>query len=276
VRTVREAWRDALYGPRGRFITSGVRDFSTALTDPVTGPVLCRHLLSVAVDTDRALGEPNGFTVTDVGAGTGTFLAFVAAHGPARWRLQAVEVSPRPAGLDSRICWGADIPETHGLLLAHEWLDDVPLDLVRDGRVVLADGTLGPEYDTAWIDRWGGGEDGSSRDDAWRAATDRLAAGLAVAVDYGHTRESRRPSVTGWRSGRPVRPVYDGSCDITAHVALDSLAAAVPGQIRSTQRAALAGVETRGLADLSALRALRDPDGYGAYGWVSLQRGISL
>lgn len=274
MRTLREAWQDALYGPRGRFVTSGVRDFSTALTDPVTGPVLCRHLLSLAVDTERALGEPADFTVTDVGAGTGAFLAFTAVHGPARWRLHAVEVGPRPAALDRRIDWGTDIPETRGLLLAHEWLDDVPLDVVREGRVVLADGTLGDEHDQRWVDRWGGEEDGSTRDDAWRAAAGRLTAGLAVAIDYGHDRATRRRTLTGWRSGRPVPPAFDGSCDITAHVALDSLTAAVPGQTLVTQREALASLAPRGLAGTSALRALRDPDGYGAYGWVSLRRGI--
>lgn len=276
MRTVREAWRDALYGPRGRFVTSGVRDFSTALTDPVTAPVLCAHLLSVAIDVDRALGEPAEFAVTDVGAGTGGFLSFVAAHGPARWRLHAVEVGPRPAALDARIAWCASIPKTHGLLLAHEWLDDVPLDVARGGRVLLADGTLGGEHDTAWLDRWGGEEDGSARDEAWQAATDRLSGGVALAVDYGHTRATRRKTLTGWRAGHAVPPVFDGSCDITAHVALDSLTAAVPGQTLATQRDVLASVDARGLAAASALRALRDPDGYGDYGWVSLSRGISL
>lgn len=276
MRTVREAWYDALYGPQGRFVTSGARDFSTALTDPVTGPLLCQHLLSVAADTDRALGEPDGFTVTDIGAGTGALLAFVAAHGPPRWRLHAVEVGPRPHGLDGRILWGTAIPEMRGLLLAHEWLDDVPLDVVREGHVVLADGTLGGEHDTAWLDRWGGEEDGSARDDAWRTASDRLIEGVALAIDYGHVRATRRSTLTGWRAGRPVPPVFDGSCDITAHVALDSLTAAVPEQTLASQRAVLEAIEPRGLAALSALRALRDPDGYGAYGWVSLHREVGL
>lgn len=274
MRTVREAWREALYGPRGRFVTSGVRDFSTALTDPVTGPVLCAHLLGVARETDRELGEPAAFTVTDIGAGTGAFLAYAAAHGPARWRLHAVEVGPRPAGLDQRIAWGAGVPETCGLMLAHEWLDDVPLDVVRDGRAVLEDGTLGGDHDTAWLERWGGEEDGAARDIAWRSATSRLVRGRAIAVDYGHTRGTRRPTLTGWRAGRPVRPAFDGSCDVTAHVAVDALAAAVPGQRVTTQRDELAAIEPRGLREASALRALRDPDGHGASFWVTLAREV--
>jgi SAM-dependent MidA family methyltransferase len=268
VRTIRQAWDEALYGPAGRF-TTGHRDFATALTDPVTSPLLCAHLLSLAAHTAAEIGDP--FTVVDVGAGTGTFLHHVAERGPADWRLTAVERAPRPVGLDPRIVWQREIPHRfQGFLLAHEWLDDIPLDVVRDGHVVLADGRRGPESTTGWVDRWGGTEDGSSRDDAWRDAVAHLTRGRALAVDYGHTRGDRRPTLTGWRGGRPVPPVFDGSCDLTAHVALDSLAAAVPGSTLTTQRDALADLAPRDLPEISALRALRDPDGYGGYGWVEV------
>ncbi|MEU7403768.1 SAM-dependent methyltransferase [Streptomyces sp. NPDC044948] len=52
--------------------------------------------------------------------------------------------------------------------------------------------------------------------------------GLAVAVDYAHTLATRPPfgTLTGFREGREIRPVPDGSCDITAHVALDACAQA--------------------------------------------------
>lgn len=287
MRTLRQAWEAALYGPGGRF-TSGRRDFATALTDPVTAPALCAALLERALETDRALGEPADFTLVDVGAGTGAFLSHAARRGPSRWRLLGVERCPRPAGLDPRIAWAAGVPEHRGFLLGHEWLDDVPCDLVTGGRTVLADGTLGPEHDPTWLERWwppaasnpgtpdaAGApvEDGSARDEAWLAVTARLTAGRALAIDYGHTSASRRPTLTGWRGGRPVPPVFDGSCDVTAHVALDSLAGTL-----TRQRDALAGVEpadsttTEGLGAASALRALRDPDGRGSYGWVTLDR----
>lgn len=276
MRTVREAWTDALYGPAGRFVTSGVRDFSTALTDPVTAAVLCAELLERALATDRALGEPASFAVVDVGAGTGGFLQRVAAQAPARWRLVGVEVGPRPAGLHPRVDWVREVPAHTGFLLAHEWLDDVPLDVVRDGRLVLEDGSPGRDADTSWVERWGGEEDGSPRDEAWRAATERLLAGTALAIDYGHDRGTRRATLTGWRHGRPVAPLLDGSCDVTAHVALDSLMAAVEGQTRTSQRDALRGLQPQGLQEASAVRALRDPDGYGGYGWVSLDRTPDL
>ncbi|WP_432097105.1 SAM-dependent methyltransferase [Streptomyces sp. bgisy100] len=71
-------------------------------------------------------------------------------------------------------------------------------------------------------------EIGAPRDEAWARAVACLRHGLAVAVDYAHTREDRPlfGTLTGFRDGREVRPVPDGSCDITAHVALDACAAA--------------------------------------------------
>ncbi|NEB77546.1 hypothetical protein G3I40_20315, partial [Streptomyces sp. SID14478] len=50
--------------------------------------------------------------------------------------------------------------------------------------------------------------------------------GLAVAVDYAHARGTRPPfgTLTGFRAGRETAPVPDGTCDLTAHVALDACA----------------------------------------------------
>ncbi len=59
--------------------------------------------------------------------------------------------------------------------------------------------------------------------------------GLAIAIDYGHVRADREAgawdggTLAGFRRGRLVPPVPDGSCNITAHVAMDSCAAAVAG-----------------------------------------------
>ena len=65
---------------------------------------------------------------------------------PARWRLTGVDLAPDP-GLDG-IAWQADVPEVEGLLFSNEWLDDVPLDVVFDDRLVevAPDGaeSLGP------------------------------------------------------------------------------------------------------------------------------------
>src|SRR6185369_16379789 len=72
------------------------------------------------------------------------------------------------------------------------------------------------------------GEIGWPRDAAWADAVGRLRSGVAVAVDYGHLRDGRPPlgTVTGFRAGRQVTPVPDGTCDVTAHVAMDAVATA--------------------------------------------------
>ncbi len=147
-----------------------------------------------------------------------------------------------------RITWcTAPPPNVTGLLFANEWLDNVPLDVVEtdaDGvpRHVLVreDGTevlgalVGEGPDARWLSRWWPpaaepglrAEIGRPRDTAWAAAVGTLSAGLAVAVDYLHLRAARPPygTLTGFREGRQVPPVPDGSCDITAHVALDACA----------------------------------------------------
>ncbi|MFC4495251.1 SAM-dependent methyltransferase [Streptomyces ovatisporus] len=154
-----------------------------------------------------------------------------------------------------------------GLLFANEWLDNVPVDVVEtapDGvpHTVLvrpADGAerlggpLGEGPDADWLTDWwplgpedppatgaprpgaaarpGAGlraEIGRPRDEAWAAAVRTLDRGLAVAVDYAHSRDDRPPfgTLTGYLDGRETRPVPDGGRDLTAHVALDACAAA--------------------------------------------------
>lgn len=171
-----------------------------------------------------------------------------------------------------------------GLLFANEWLDNVPLAVAErdeDGvpRYVEVTATgeerLGPPLtgaDAEWAERWWSEGDqpqgqrielGGTRDAAWAAAVGVLERGLAVAVDYAH-RKSDRPlfgTLTGFRDGREVPPVPDGSCDLTAHVALDS--AAVPGlhSLWTTQRAALRALGVDGTRPPLAL-ASSDPAGY--------------
>ncbi|MEO5743315.1 MAG: SAM-dependent methyltransferase, partial [Terracoccus sp.] len=193
---------------------------------------------------------------------------------------------------------------TDALVIAHEWLDVVPcvvsqLDdhgrlrrvLVEpaSGRETLG-GPLGPaELDwcrSYWpVDNAGDRiEVGSARDDAWRALLDRVGSGLVVAVDYGHTQATRPPAgtLTAYASGRQVDPVPDGSCDITAHVAVDSLGAHRVGLQRDVLREL--GVHgrlpdhtvatadplayLRALQSCSAEAALIDPDGFGGFWWA--------
>jgi SAM-dependent MidA family methyltransferase len=74
-------------------------------------------------------------------------------------------------------------------------------------------------------------EVGTSRDQAWSDVVRRVTRGLAIAVDYGHTRRTRpaHGSLRSYRLGREVDVVPDGSRDVTAHVAVDAVAAAAEG-----------------------------------------------
>ncbi|MCI4063111.1 SAM-dependent methyltransferase [Micromonospora sp. R77] len=237
-----------------------------------------------------------------------------------RVRLTAVERAPRPPDLPSEIDWVPDIPAgITGLLLATEWLDNVPLDLARhtpEGwRYLLVDPATGAESvgalvnpeDADWLTRWwpavdeARGEIGRSRDEAWAGAIGRIERGLALTVDYGHLRDGRPidGTLTGYRGGRQVPPVPDGSCDVTVHLAVDSVAAAgerVAGCAYSlvTQREALlalgadggrppislAGTDpagyVRALAAASTVAELTDPAGLGGHWWLRQPVGIDL
>jgi SAM-dependent MidA family methyltransferase len=268
VRSWSEAWEEALYGPSGFFLRSvPLEHFRTNVAVPLFASAVRR--LAGLVDT--ALGCPDPFDVVDLGAGRGELLAALP-DVPARWRLTSVDLAP---GMRR------DVPPVDGLLVANEWLDSVPLDVLEDGRLVLV-GPDGAEHlgapqsssraDTGWPEG-GRVEVGASRDHSLEAAVARVRRGLAVAVDYGHRVADRRPTLTGYRDGRQVPPVPDGSCDLTAHVALDSAAAAT-GSLLVRQREALqalgvtAALSDQGLAEASQARELLDADGLGGFGWL--------
>ena len=197
----------------------------------------------------------------------------------------------------------------------------MPVDVVEltagGPRTVEVDGTgrerTGAEPslpDLEWLARWwplGAGsvgdraEVGHPRDAAWAGAVACVRRGLAVAVDYAHTHAERPAagSLTGYRSGRQVRPVPDGTCDITSHVALDACAAAgvaagATGTTITTQRTALRALGVRrdapphalsrsepaaylaALAESGAAAELTARDGLGAFGWLVQAVGMPL
>ncbi|MFE1784674.1 SAM-dependent methyltransferase [Streptomyces sp. NPDC059506] len=230
-------------GPAGHFRTS-------VHASPLFAGAVARLVESV----DEALGRPPVLDFVDVGAGRGELTAAVAAALPSgtarRLRATAVERAARPDGLDPRIAWTDAVPEgVTGVLFANEWLDNVPVDVAATGedgvpRYVLVRPEDGAELpggpvagaDAAWLERWWPiagrpglrAEIGLPRDEAWARAVARVRRGAAVAVDYAHGRDARPPfgTLAGFRGGRQVPPVPDGSCDVTAHVALDACAAA--------------------------------------------------
>lgn len=285
----------ALYGPDGFYIAGegAAGHFRTS----VSASASIREIFAGAIGAllervDAALDRPDPLDLVDVGAGSGDLLAAVLAaigSGPAaRVRPTVVEVRPRPAGLSPGVAWLDRVPETSGLLISNEWLDNVGIDVVVDdavvgGSVLLVD-TAGAESpgpavaaeESAWLGRWWPygrrREVGLRRDIAWAEAVSRVRRGLAVAIDYTHTAADRPAfgTLTGFRRGRETEPVPDGSCDVTAQVAIDSVAAAGEASGAAAGRA----VRTLLTDQRTALRALgvsgrrpdyaADPSGYPA------------
>jgi SAM-dependent MidA family methyltransferase len=307
----REAMERALYGERGFFVARAPADhFRTSVH---ASPAFAAALRRLVDRVDEALGHPDPLDIVDIGAGRGELLA---ALGPAdRLRLTAVELAGRPADLPPFIAWRDTLPDRFtGLLLATEWLDNVPVDVVEvdpDGvpRYVAVDPDSGEETpgeavageDADWLDRWWPlaeappgtrAEVGRTRDEAWAAAVSKVERGLALCVDYGHLVGGRPPygTLTGFRGGRQVPPVPDGSCDITAHVAMDSLGPGVLLDQRTALRAlgvdgarpplALASADpagyVRALAAASAAAELTDPAGLGGHYWLLRDRSLPV
>ncbi|WP_422745867.1 SAM-dependent methyltransferase [Micromonospora sp. WMMD754] len=311
----------ALYGPDGFFV-AGPGPAAHFRTSVHASPVFAACLLRQLAAVDEALGRPARLDVVDVGAGRGELLrALLTRADPDladRIHPVAVERAERPADLPPGIDWRHEIPEgITGLLLATEWLDNVPLDVATptpDGwRHLLVDPTTGHETtgptvsptDTTWLTHWWPptptrAEVGRTRDEAWAEAVGRVERGLALAVDYGHLRDARPldGTLTGYRDGRQVSPVPDGSCDVTAHVAMDSVAAAgarVAGCAYTlvSQREALRALGAdggrpplalasrdpvgylRALAGASAAAELTDPAGLGGHWWLRQPVGVA-
>ncbi|TWD15671.1 SAM-dependent MidA family methyltransferase [Marihabitans asiaticum] len=248
------AWDEALYGAGGFYRGSAgpAGHFATA-THGVPGRALARTLANLASE----LGADG---VVDLGAGRGELLEALREVGFAG-ALTGCDVVERPTSLSPGIGWvrspgGARLPGVEqvaqagavplgrALVVAHEWLDVVPCTIAEVDphgrlRTVEVDASsrerLGQEpvrAEQEWAHRWWPERDpgsrveiGLARDEAWATMLERWRPLAAVAIDYGHTRESRprHGTLTGYREGRAVPPVPDGSGDLTAHVAVDSL-----------------------------------------------------
>lgn len=299
---------DALYGEDGFFVSNGAprQNFRTASHVSALWPAA---ILELARRVDDALGSPAEFSVTDVGAGGGELLLALATLAPDRWSLHGVDKAPRPEGLPDRVAWSSEPPpKLTGLITAAELLDVVPVDVVeridgiprqvevtRDGDEEI--GGLVSGRDAQWLSTWWPlAEDGDRaeigwpRDDLWRSLSGRLVRGVAVAIDYAaQPNHDAAGTMTGYRAGRQIEPIPDGSCDITAHVLFDSLAEI--GDEVLTQREALLWLGIRDerpsydgdpasyLAELSSAgeaAELLDPDGLGAFTWLVHQKGVDL
>jgi SAM-dependent MidA family methyltransferase len=309
------AWHRALYGADGFY--------RRADGDPASHFRTGVHVSGLLAAALARLARQCGLSrVVDLGSGRGELLNSLSDVDP-DLALVGVDVVARPATLTEQARWvrspgAAALPAAPdvfaaALVVAHEWLDDVPcpvveLDPAGGWRQVEVDPTTGAERlgpvatddQRAWLMRWwpmgepgSRAEVGSPRDVAWAQLVARSPGSVLVAVDYSHDRATRPAggSLAGYRGGRAVRPVPDGGCDVTAHVALDAVAragekAGATGTLLTTQHEALRrlGVSAR-RPDLSSARddppgylaglrlageaaELLDPGGLGSFGWL--------
>jgi len=307
---------------RGFYVARGgpAAHFTTAAHGP-TGAALARALLAlpdhpvrVVVDLGAGRGELATHLIAALEHRGSRYAVAPPRDESPRPRVVAVDVVDRPEGLDQHVEWlrspgGAGLPPEltdlrDALVVAHEWLDVVPctvaeVDDAGTPREVLVDPASGEESlgaplsaaDRHWADvHWPTTrpgdriEVGRARDDAWSDLVSRVASGTLVAVDYGHTATSRPHggTLTAYAGGQLTSPVPDGSCDLTAHVAMDTLDA----DVVRTQREALQALGLTGatpphalasadpLAYLAALEragaeaGLLDRDGFGGFWWA--------
>lgn len=274
----RAAWQSALYGAGGFYRSaSPAEHFRTSIH---TSPLFAAAIAALArrLDVDA---------VVDLGAGGGELLRHLNALAP-DLRLTGVEVRARPAELPAAIGWETELPESvDGLLVANEVLDNVPCDVVeldQAGLPRLVE--VNPETmlerlgepasvdACAWLDAWWPlsapgrrAEVGLERDRFWYRECSRVRSGACLAVDYGHLLDYRPayPQRRSYRGGREVEVALDGSRDVTAHVALDSVAASVGADL-TRQRDVL--------HDLGVSGTLPDP-GLGAHDPAAYVRALS-
>lgn len=254
-----DEWVEAcLYDPDGGFYASGGAagrrgDF---LTSPEVGPLFGAVLARWMDARWDDLGRPDGFTVVEAAAGTGTLARAVVAAQPAclvGGRYVMVERSPvlragQPTGDGLASSAGLDDvgPVAAGVVVANELLDNLAFGLVesdgsgwRDVRVDAApDGTFsevlgGPAEPPVPLPGVPAGVRIPVQGEAgrWTGAACRLVGrGSVLVVDYASTTaEMAARPVDEWlrtyrdhrRGGAPVDA--PGSQDVTVEVAVDQL-----------------------------------------------------
>ncbi len=270
---LRAAWEAALYGPRGFYRRESPADHFR--TSPQASAAFAVAVVALARRLD--LGR-----VVDMGAGSGKLLVDVHASAP-DLDLTGVDLRPRPAGLPARVSWLPRLPEgSDGLVIANELLDNIPCDVVElddrgECRLVEVDAVTGDQRLgdragpalLAWTSTWWPlarpgerAEVGLARDAFWSGVCAAAGRGACVAVDYGHlmAERPRQETLTSYRKGIQSGAAFDGSHDVTAHVAFDSLACAAGGTPQR-QRDVLHGLGLTGQRP-PAGQASTDPAGY--------------
>lgn len=252
----------ALYDPDGGYFASGPlrsRAEGDFLTSPETSGEFGATLARFVEQEFRRLGRPAGFTLLEVGAGSGTLLspllgaldwvpttvaleASPAARQALRQALPAVEVVP-----DHR-----EPGRIRGVVIANEVVDNLPVAIAvraenggwterrvwSDGAdLVLVEAPARPEV-RAWLEAHAADVPAGGVVECQLAAADwmgriidLLEAGSVVVIDYGDTSEGLLPrrrrggTLRTYRAHHLSRHPLDepGSMDITADVDFSAL-----------------------------------------------------
>lgn len=250
-----QAWAESAYGPRGYWLTAQpTKHFRTS---SATTPLLAEMIVTL-LDA-----HPEIATVVEIGAGDGQLLAALGSRR-AGLALAGIDIRRGPERLPDRGTWCRDLWDVRSgawttgealavldtldrptLIICAEWLDDLPCGIAQAYRGVLrvvevddrGSERLGSPVDAGeavWARRWWPGgqrvEIGATRDRAWAAALTSLSSygGLGLMIDYGHVRAQRPAagSLTAYRHGQRLDPRPCPGLNLTAHVAVDSVAEA--------------------------------------------------
>lgn len=300
----------ALYGEGGFYETPPVGSEGDFVTNPHVHPVFGELLARAIGDLRAALGEPNLFRLTEVGAGDGTLaVQLIDALGSDRLVYTAVERSPgaREALASIMGITVSDVMEGEAddgphLVLAHELLDNLPFRRMRgtpDGPREVRVGLRGERLEEVLTDpgddlviapgRLEPGEEAVVSDGAL-AFVDDLAAtltnGYALLIDYGDVGSSGG-GTHGYRRHRVVEEPLDmpGDADITSGVDFAVIAARAEAAGLTTfpvvtqHRALMAlGFEDWVRAELARqVELLDERDGLGAVrAWTGRSRATLL
>ncbi|WP_420612211.1 SAM-dependent methyltransferase [Candidatus Spongiisocius sp.] len=254
----------ALYDPDGGYFGSGPlrsRAEGDFLTSPETSGEFGATLARFVEKEFRRLGRPAGFTLLEVGAGSGTLLSPLL--GALDWapRTVAVEVSPAARQTLRQALPGVEVVADDraldpfsGVVIANEVLDNLPVAVaVRTGDggwaerrvwcegadLVLVEAPVRSDV-LAWLEAHaadvpaGGVVECQPAASNWMGRMiDLLDAGAVVVIDYGDTSEGLLPrrrrggTLRTYRAHHLSQHPLDepGSMDITADVDFSALAA---------------------------------------------------
>ncbi len=259
----------ALYDPDGGFFGSGpLRSQAEGdfLTSPETSAEFGATLARFVESEFRRLGRPAGFTLLEVGAGSGALLSPLLTALDRTPRAVALEASPAAREALRQALPAVEVAAAHrdldrfrGVVIANEVVDNLPVAIAArtgDGGwaerrvwcegadLVLVDARVRSEV-LAWLEAHaadvpeGGVVECQLAASNWLGRMiDLLEAGAIVVIDYGDTSEGLLPrrrrggTLRTYRAHHLSRHPLDepGSMDITADVDFSALAAVAAGR----------------------------------------------